>query len=65
MIFFDKLYDSRSGFDGSMSIHTLSLNGMVVVPVYSSVEVFLLLSIWLGTYSSSCVSARLCVSYLI
>ena len=35
MIFFDKLYDSRSGFDGSMSIHTLSLNGMVVVPVYS------------------------------
>ena len=35
MTFLDRLYDSRSGFDGSMSIHTLSLSGMVVVPVDS------------------------------
>ena len=35
MTFFERLYDSRSCFDGSMSIHTLSLSGMVVVPVDS------------------------------
>ena len=39
MIFFDKSCDSRFCFDGSISIHTLSLNGMVVVPVDWTVTV--------------------------
>ena len=35
MTFLERSYGSRSCFDGSMSIHFLSRNGIVVVPVDS------------------------------
>ena len=35
MTFFERSYDSRSCFDDSISIHFLSHNGIVVVPVDS------------------------------
>ena len=66
MTFFDKLYDSRSCFDGSMSTHTLSLNGMVVVPEDSlgwgfafAFDLAAITSELAGSASSSCGLARL------
>ena len=70
MTFFDRLYDSRSGFDGSILIHTLSRNGMVVVPEDSlgwgfafAFDLAATTSELAGTASSSCGLARLWVLY--
>ena len=70
MTFFERLFDSRSCFDGSMSVHILSLNGIVVAPVDSLDRGFAFAfnlaattPELVGTSSSSCGSAKFFVSY--
>ena len=70
-IFFERLYDSKIFFHGSISIHILSVNGMVVVPVdslglgfASAFDLVATTRELVGTFSSSSRFAKISVSCL-